>query len=147
MEIITQSAQETQSLGQKIADDLIKKRRNNQPHIILLYGELGSGKTTFIQGFAKSLGLLHRIVSPTFIISKRYAIKINLYNWFYHLDLYRINEANLLDLGLTEIFTDSKNLVVIEWTEKLNNNLPKDSMSIKFEIVSDNQRKITIDHE
>lgn len=147
MEIITQSAQNTQELGQKTATDLIKRGKDNHVHIFLLYGQLGSGKTTFIQGMTKGLGLPYRIVSPTFIISKRYVLKNSIYNWFYHLDFYRINEGNLPDLGLSEIFANPKNLVVVEWAEKLINDLPKDSISIKFETINDNQRKITISYE
>src|SRR3989338_10797954 len=98
MEILTKSAHETKSLGKKIATDLIR----NHANVLALTGDLGSGKTTFVQGLAEGLGIKQRIISPTFIIIRNYRIK----NYesplrqgfegqarimdFYHVDLYRI---------------------------------------------------------
>ena len=79
MEILTKSAKETNILGQKVGIDLIEGKI--KPHILTLYGELGSGKTTFVQGMAKSLGIQKRILSPTFILSRRYKIQSSRFNY------------------------------------------------------------------
>ena len=133
MEIITKSAQQTQKLGEKIGRDL------KPPVIIALYGELGSGKTTFIQGLAKGLGIKKRITSPTFVFVKKY--KPN----FYHIDLYRIEETKeVKSLGLEEIFSEPKAVVAIEWAEKIKEILPKNRIDIWFNYLNQKQRKIEV---
>jgi len=149
MEIITQSALETQKLGEKIGRDL-----KNKPKILCLYGDLGSGKTTFIQGLAKGLGIKKRVISPTFVFMKQYK---NLPSAepcfsnkpsFYHVDLYRINKVKeARDLGLQEIFEDKEAIVAIEWAEKIKEILPKKRIDIYFDYISENQRKIRIKNE
>lgn len=144
MEIITQNAQETQKLGEKIGRDL-----KNKPKILCLYGDLGSGKTTFIQGLAKGLGIKRRVVSPTFVFMKQYKNPPSAEPCFsnnpsfYHIDLYRINKVGeAKGLGLEEIFNESKAIVAIEWAEKIKKILPKKRIDIYFDYVSENQRKI-----
>lgn len=135
MEIITQSALETQKLGEKIGRDLAFDKL--RPRTLCLYGDLGSGKTTFIQGLAKGLGIKKRVISPTFVFMKQYQPS------FYHVDLYRINKVEeAKDLGLQEIFEDKKAIVAIEWAEKIKKILPKRRIDISFDYVSENQRKI-----
>lgn len=133
MEIIfTKSAEQTQKLGEKFAQDL--KRGG----LICLYGDLGSGKTTFVQGLARGLGIKQRILSPTFLIVREYPN-------FYHLDLYRLQKSEeIADLGFREMIENPQNVVVIEWAEKTKNLLPKERIEINFEIVNENERKITI---
>lgn len=142
MEFITKSPRETQKLGQKIATGLIK----NTPTIIALTGELGSGKTTFVQGLAKGLGVKKKIISPTFILMRIYNAKSK--NTFYHLDLYRLEtnlDNELENLGVKDIWEQKGNILVIEWAEKAKELLPKETIWIKFEYLSDDQRKIIID--
>jgi len=136
MEVITKSALETQKLGEKIGCDL-------KPGTILaLYGELGSGKTTFIQGIAKGLGIKKRVISPTFVFMKQYG------SHFYHIDLYRIEKLeDTKSLGLEEIFTDLDGIIAIEWAEKIKKILPKKRIDIYFDYISENQRKIRIKNE
>lgn len=138
MVVETRNAKETQELGKKFALDL--KTGGNHPSVICLYGDLGSGKTTFIQGFAQGLGITKRILSPTFILMRQYSI-IN----FYHIDLYRIEgEKDVEALGLDEIFSNPENVVAIEWPEKIESILPKKRINIKFEYLDENKRKIII---
>ncbi len=137
MENITKNAEETKSLGRKIASDLTI---SNQPLIIALTGDLGSGKTTFTQGFAEGLGIKDRVISPTFILMRKYQN-------FYHLDLYRLEteiEKEMENLGITDIWKDEKNVMIIEWAEKIKNLLPKETIWIKFENLGEEKRKITI---
>ena len=142
MEFITKSARETQKLGRKVATDLIKKT----PTIIALTGDLGSGKTTFVQGFVKALGIRKKIISPTFILMRTYKARKG--KMLYHLDLYRL-ESNFKEevenLGVKDIWKEEKNVLVIEWAEKIKDLLPKGTTWIKFEYLSDDQRKIIIE--
>lgn len=134
MEIITQSARETFNLGQKIGNYLIRSgKRENR--LLGLTGELGSGKTTLVQGLSKSLGLNSLVPSPTFIIVRQYKIQVKNYNFFYHIDLYRLaDKVDLVPLGLNEILTDPNSIIAVEWAEKLENrglNMLKISFRIK----------------
>ncbi|MFH0749335.1 MAG: tRNA (adenosine(37)-N6)-threonylcarbamoyltransferase complex ATPase subunit type 1 TsaE [Candidatus Gottesmanbacteria bacterium] len=130
--IITESARETQNLGQALAHDVVKRGVSTIPHIICLYGDLGMGKTTFVQGFAKGFGITTRLLSPTFIIVRRYKLKKQ-NRFLYHIDLYRMLEAkDMATLGLSEIFADTDNIVVIEWADRLGDLLPKERLDIRF---------------
>jgi len=144
MEFITNSAKETQKLAVKLIKDLIREKTKSAL-VLGLVGELGAGKTTFIQGLAKSLKIKERILSPTFVIMKRFAIGDNPFANLYHIDCYRIeNPKELSALGFKEIIKNSKNLVVIEWAEKIKKILPKDTVWLKFEHLGEDQRRITI---
>src|SRR3989344_3863400 len=145
MEILTTSAQETQKLGEKIGHSLIKNGKGKQATILTLSGELGSGKTTFVQGLARGLGIKNRILSPTFILSREYPLKNSVFKKLIHIDLYRLGEQNKVEsLGLEEILANSENLVVIEWPERLGTLVPKQQIKIKFEQKSDLERFIFI---
>jgi tRNA threonylcarbamoyladenosine biosynthesis protein TsaE len=129
-------------LGEKIGCDLAFNKLKLR--ILCLYGELGSGKTTFIQGLACGLGIKKRIVSPTFVFMKRYAIR-GTQDIFYHIDLYRIEKfEDTRSLGLEEIFADPNGIIAIEWAEKITKILPKKRMDIQFNYLNYNKRKVTI---
>ncbi|MEK7615912.1 MAG: tRNA (adenosine(37)-N6)-threonylcarbamoyltransferase complex ATPase subunit type 1 TsaE [Patescibacteria group bacterium] len=112
------------------------------PHnatVVGLIGELGSGKTTFVQKFAKSYGVKETVISPTFNIIKQYGNLV-------HIDAYRLKNAKELEkLGIQEIFSNPKNIVFIEWADRVRDILPEDTITIRFEHVSKNKRKISID--
>lgn len=125
---------------QKVAADFAKELKGGET--LALYGELGSGKTTFVQGLAKGLGIKRRIISPTFIIVRTYKISIK---YFYHIDLYRIeNVREVRSLGLEEIMNDQNSIVAIEWAEKMGDLLPKERIDIHFKYVDESKRKIAI---
>lgn len=131
--MVTTSAKETQKIGAELA--------KRGARIVCLYGELGSGKTTFTQGFAKGLGITSRLLSPTFIIVRRYDIpKSN--KLLYHIDLYRVSTFE--GLGLAEIFADENAIVVIEWAERLGDILPENRTDIHFSVLDNEQHKIII---
>lgn len=139
--MVTKSAQETQELGQRTGSDL------KEGQVLALEGELGSGKTTFVQGLAQGLGIKERILSPTFIMIREYPVKKpdTLIKHFYHVDLYRLEKAEEIEvLGLKEIWSDPENLVVIEWAEKIKNLLPEKRMEILFEYLGEEKRKVII---
>jgi len=143
---LTKSSEETQNLAQKLA------RKLKRDEVIALFGNLGSGKTTFVQGLARGLGIKQRIISPTFIIIRKYQIsnisprfgeagEFPISN-FYHIDLYRIQKTE--GLGLEEIINSRDGIIAIEWAEKIEKLLPKKRIEIYFENISENERKITL---
>ncbi len=128
--IITKNAEETQKLGEELANQLIQKGSGTLPHVICLYGDLGMGKTTFVQGFAKGLGITSRLLSPTFIIVRRQHLP-HINRFFFHIDLYRLtSEQSIQELGIQEMFNDEKNIVIVEWAERLGGLLPKTRIDI-----------------
>ena len=148
MELITKGARKTQEFGAKVAADITSGRLSNT---IALSGELGSGKTTFVQGLAKGFGITGRIISPTFIIVRKYPIaskdKSLKFKDFYHVDLYRLEgelEKEVFNLGLAYVWTEPENIIVIEWAEKIQGLIPSGATWIKFESVGEDERKIEI---
>ena len=148
MEVLTKSAKETKNFGRKIGDSLTI---SHQPLVIALTGELGSGKTTFVQGLAEGLGIKQRIISPTFILVRKYKIPIShqplTISHLYHIDLYRLEEnveAEVRNLGLEEIWQNPENIVVIEWAEKIKSMIPKKAKWIKFEDIGRDKRRIAV---
>lgn len=138
MEVITKSARETEKLGQKLADSL------KEGKIIALYGELGSGKTTFVKGLAKGLGVKERIISPTFVFIRLYACR-QPKGSFYHVDLYRLEkDEDAQGLGLEEIFADRRAIAAIEWAGKIKGILPEKRIDIFFEYHKENERKVIV---
>ncbi len=136
-EYITKSAQETK----KIARGLASKVKQGT---VALSGELGAGKTTFVQGFAEGLGISDKIISPTFVLIRQHKIPES-GNMLYHIDLYRLEDSSQLQsLGLEEIFFDPNNLILIEWAEKAESLLPKKSIKISLEKIDEEKRKITV---
>ncbi|OGM89040.1 tRNA (adenosine(37)-N6)-threonylcarbamoyltransferase complex ATPase subunit type 1 TsaE [Candidatus Wolfebacteria bacterium RBG_13_41_7] len=112
--------------------------------ILALVGDLGSGKTTFTQGFLRGLGIKNKITSPTFVIVKKYKIpsfadttagrQNTKYKYAYHFDFYRIRKpVELFSLGFKEVLADPRNIVLIEWPEIVKKVLPKNSIWINFE--------------
>ena len=141
IEIITEYTKETKKVGEFLAQEIIKSKK---ALIIGCQGELGSGKTTFIQGMAKGLRIKERITSPTFVIFKKFKLgPVPHLKYFYHIDCYRVQSKDLLDLGFREIISQP-NLVVIEWAEKIKKILPKDTFWIKFKHLGHDKREINI---
>lgn len=104
--------------------------------VICLEGDLGSGKTLFTKAFAKSMGIIDNITSPTFNIIKEYDGEEN-YK-LYHMDVYRLNEVKE-DLGIEEYFK-KKGVTIIEWADIISDILPKKRLDIKIKIVDENKR-------
>lgn len=142
----TNNALQTRKIGEKIAQIVIKKKLSKKAVVLSLEGNLGYGKTTFIKGLAKGLGIKEKIVSPTFIIMNRFKIYQGAFDNFYHFDFYRIEkEKEVLSLGFKKIISDPKNIVAIEWADKVKKVLPKEKIRIIFNYLKRNKRVITID--
>ncbi len=132
MESITKSTEETK----KLAIELAKKTKKGS--VLALYGDLGSGKTTFTRFFVEALGLKNRVQSPTFVVARKYG-------YVNHVDLYRLtSEEEARDIGIEEMLVDKNMITLIEWPEIINNLLPEDSVKIYFEYIDENTRKIAI---
>jgi tRNA threonylcarbamoyladenosine biosynthesis protein TsaE len=112
--------------------------------VVALSGELGSGKTTFTQGFAEGLGITSRILSPTFILMRSYELE-DPGRSFYHIDLYRLEggiKEEMANLGIFDIFDDPNDIVLIEWAEKAEGLLPEKTVWVRFDRINENERKI-----
>jgi tRNA threonylcarbamoyladenosine biosynthesis protein TsaE len=152
-ELTTNSAQETRIAGKETAGNILSGGTGIQSErhavVLALTGELGSGKTTFLQGFAEGLNISDRIISPTFILVRMYKLdrKFSKFDTFYHIDLYRLEEdidRQLTDLGFDEIINDPGNIVAVEWADKAKEMFPEDAVWINFEPEEEKKRRIRI---
>lgn len=115
--------------------------------VVALEGELGAGKTVFVKGVARALGIKAKIKSPTFTLIKKYPIpnKPKPKSYLYHLDCYRLKDHHdLAVLGIKEILNDPKNLVLIEWSDRVKKILPKKHIKIHIDHIDKNTRKICV---
>jgi len=113
-----------------------------EPFLLALEGNLGSGKTTLLKGFARGLGIEEEITSPTFLIYKNYPLRGG--RSFYHFDVYRVNEEDVLSLGFREIVSQGGNIVAVEWSDRIKNILPEKRMDILFKLLSPERRELII---
>ena len=129
---ITNNYEETQKLGASFADKL------NSGAIVLLFGDLGSGKTTFVKGILENFKYQYDVTSPTFSLINEYEANKRVV----HIDCYREkNVDRWINLGITEYFNDSS-IVIIEWPEILNEIIPNGAIKIQFNHVENDKREI-----
>lgn len=125
-------------------DDTIELAQNLESEkfpnmVICLEGDLGCGKTVFAKAFALSLGIKDNITSPTFTIIKEYTggeMKL------FHMDVYRLSDIKQ-DIGIEEYFT-KRGVCIIEWSDLIEDILPKNRLNIKFRIIDENTRQLVI---
>jgi tRNA threonylcarbamoyladenosine biosynthesis protein TsaE len=133
----TRSAAETEALGRRIGEAL---RPREGGAAVCLYGDLGAGKTTFVKGFAAAFGIPGRDVgSASFVIVAEYETKPP----FYHIDLYRLVDPCMEDMGLWE-YIEGGGVTIIEWAERLGET-PEDAITVTFRFNGEAIRTITID--
>jgi len=124
--LATQSEKETTAFGRKFAGEL------KGAVVFGLTGDLGTGKTKFVKGLAKGLGVKENITSPTFVLMRTYRLKGKIEN-FVHIDCYRISSSDeLLNFGLKEYIEEGKSIIAIEWAEKIKDILCIDTVWINF---------------
>ena len=162
MKIVSKKLKETKNIAKNFLQKL--KSDTKKAVVVGLHGDLGSGKTTFVQFVAEMLGIKENITSPTFVIEKIYPIKSSEagilsktklfnrasktenHNWpkrLIHIDAYRLKcGEELRILGFEEILNDQENLILIEWPENVYDILPKNILKIEFEFIDENTRKI-----
>lgn len=141
--MISHSAQETIKYGQQFAQKL------KGGEVIGLMGDLGGGKTTFVQGLAKGLKIKQNITSPTFVILKVYNIlRPNLHLRgvsLVHIDAYRLESIeDIKSVGLEDYLGRKDAIVIIEWAEKIKKVLPKNTRYLKFKFIDEKTREIII---
>lgn len=144
--IISHSVKQTHKIAKDFTIQFLKKRlKIKNALVFILEGELGAGKTEFLKGVAKTLKIKEKINSPTFVIMKGFRLKRKKFVYLWHLDLYRIKKAKEVSLlGLKDLFKNKKNLIFIEWGEKIKHLLPKKHGKIKIQILENNKRELEI---
>jgi len=130
--IITKSPEETKNLGKEVG------KLAKPGDLLAFYGELGAGKTCFIQGISRELEVKDYVTSPSFTIVNEYQGKILIY----HFDLFRLNMEEILELGYEEYFY-GEGLTVIEWAEKIEQLLPKEHLKIDIKFKDLYERTIS----
>ncbi len=144
-EIITENARKTKKAGEILAGEILKSELGDKKVLIFgLVGELGSGKTTFIQGMAKGLGVKEKITSPTFVILKKYLVPGKRNLSLCHIDCYRIGSRDLTELDFREIISQPNNIIVLEWAERVKKVLPLDVIWMRFEYLDKDKRRIIV---
>ena len=139
---ISSSLEETFEFGRKLG-------KNCQGgEVFLLFGDLGAGKTSLMQGLAAGLGCKQQINSPTFNILKLYNIKNServKIKLFCHIDAYRLNSGeDLIKLGVDEYFNSPDTVSALEWAEKVKSAWPQEIIKIKLKALSESKREIKI---
>ena len=152
---VSNNPEELKKIAKDLADNLMSRSRldiGGGALVLALTGDLGSGKTTFAQAFAEALGVKEKIKSPTFIIFRKSKIipllagQKSKFEYFYHFDVYRIHsEKEILNLGWEEIISNPKNIVLVEWADKIEKILPKNSVKINFKHLKGDKREMEID--
>lgn len=142
---MTKSAEETQEAAGKFAAEIMEGGEGKGARVVCLWGNLGSGKTTFVQGVAAAAGVKETVNSPTFLIMKKYPLSGKYRGReFYHFDCYRLRGAEeVADLGWAEILSGADNLVFVEWPEKIREILPEKRMDVVFDDLGAEVRRIT----
>lgn len=138
--ILSKSKNQTEKLGLEFSKNL------KPGDVVCLYGELGSGKTTFVKGLAKGLNVRSRVISPTFIIIRTHLVvgSGDIDN-LYHVDLYRLeNLKQIKEIGIKDLLRDKKGVTLIEWPEKAGKILPSKRWEIFFTQKGENTREISI---
>lgn len=135
---VSRNPSETTLLARKVLETL------NGRNVIALFGDLGSGKTSFTQAVGKILGVTEKIISPTFVLIREYSIRSSEFGFknFIHADLYRLDsEKAVLGLDLGGFVLDKDNLVVIEWPEKLGSDFLEKTMKLRLKYKDENSRE------
>lgn len=133
---LTTSEEETSAVGAELGTSL------QAGAVVLLYGDLGAGKTAFVRGLAAGIGAAtDDVSSPTFTIVQEYPGRVALY----HVDLYRLEEREVDDLGLEELVLGD-GVVAIEWAERWRGR-PDDAIEVRIEDAGEERRRISINRE
>jgi tRNA threonylcarbamoyladenosine biosynthesis protein TsaE len=134
--VISRSEEETFRIARDIAESA------PLPAHILLYGDLGAGKTTFTRGLAAGFGIetIDDVSSPTFTLINQYRGRIKIF----HIDLYRVESGQLDGLGLEDIFDDSRAAVIVEWAERLGDFPTSGATRVFLKYIDESTRSIDV---
>ena len=145
MKILSKSVAETAKIAQDFGGGL-KELKKNRAVVVGLFGDLGSGKTTFTQALGRHLNIGTAMTSPTFVIEKRYDLDGKFgFKKLIHIDAYRLASGNeILKLNFQEDLNNSDNLILIEWPERVEGALTDDILRVNFKFISEFEREIEI---
>lgn len=134
MKVVSRSAQETQAFGERLG------ARLGRGDVVACIGPLGAGKTCFLQGLARGLGVMADVTSPTFVLVNQYRGRLPVY----HVDAYRTGSlTELVDLGLEEML-HGEGVTVVEWADKLLPLLPPRTITVTIAGLGDEPRQIEL---
>jgi len=137
---LSQNREDTIAYAKKLGESLVGGE------VIAFYGDLGTGKTTFVQGLAQGLGVKEMVNSPTFVIMKLYDLKNEKIKKFCHIDTYRLNNSQELDdLGVEEYWQENNTVSAVEWAEKVEDMLPQNCIRIRLKSLGEKKREIIIE--
>lgn len=150
MEQEVKNLEELRALAERFLKLIAEKPPKNTATVVGLSGDLGSGKTAFTKCVASILGITEVVTSPTFILEKVYIIPRGSFfgerfTKLIHIDAYRLEKGSeMRALAWDALLLDEHNLIFLEWPEQVNDVLPKDIITIKFEYVREGVRNITL---
>lgn len=145
MEFTSVSVHGTKQIATDFLSHISKLHRETAT-VVGLYGNLGSGKTTFVQFVAEILGVKEQVTSPTFLIVKSYKLKVKSFKSLIHIDAYRLKSGEELQkLGFGELLHDSHSLIFVEWADQISDILPANHIKLRFEFVNETTRRIFSD--
>ncbi len=128
----TKSPAQTQALGRRLAASLASG------DVLALCGDLGSGKTTFVQGIARGLKVREAVTSPTFVLAREYPGRLPVY----HLDLFRLNQLDDLETIGYDEYVAGRGVTLIEWAQKMPAAMPRDYVELAFAVSGPTARTI-----
>lgn len=134
------------AMQQYAADFVRALKRGPTATVVLLYGDLGAGKTTFVQGAAKALGIDEPITSPTFVIQKSYPLSGQQFERLIHIDAYRLKDAHELEvLDWSGTIANPGNVVFLEWPERVSGVLPEAAIKLHLRFIDEQTREVRHD--
>ncbi|MEK9166312.1 MAG: tRNA (adenosine(37)-N6)-threonylcarbamoyltransferase complex ATPase subunit type 1 TsaE [Patescibacteria group bacterium] len=140
LRVITNNERETRGLGEFFAKEVLDFS-SAKATVIGLEGDLGAGKTAFAKGFARGLGIQEEMKSPTFILMRAFRVPRK-NKMFLHFDAYRIAGAKeFLQIGFKNLLKDSRNILFVEWADKVASILPKNRVKIRISHLKKDRRE------
>lgn len=137
----------TKKFAASFARSLLRRKRGvGHPLVIGLVGELGAGKTTFVQGFAKALGVREKIVSPSFTIMRVFRLgKKKRFRHLVHIDCWRLkNPSEIKEIGFLSVLRDRDAVILIEWADNIRGLLPRQTVWVSIAHSAQNKREIVV---
>jgi tRNA threonylcarbamoyladenosine biosynthesis protein TsaE len=142
---VSKSIGNTQALAQEFLNHISPFKKEKNATVVALFGDLGSGKTTFVQQVAKIMNVKDRVTSPTFVVLKIYTVDHSDFDHLIHIDAYRLDGGHELEiLGWEQYINNPRNLICIEWPEKVKEVLPQRIHALTFTFIDESTREIEI---
>lgn len=146
MQHISNGVEETAKIAEQFTAWIHEKSVGTREgaKVVGLYGDLGAGKTTFMQAVAKAFGVVETVTSPTFVIEKIYGLENDTeFDRLVHIDAYRLQGGTELHhIGWQEIVADTRNVVFVEWAERVDDAFPKGAVKVEFHHKGGDMREI-----